>query len=345
MQIRMEHSNKKVDWYDPTKIKSYNKFLNFIIGGRGIGKTYGFKKDAINHFKKKGKQFIYLRRYKTDLKKIQTFLNDQFKNFPKDEFKIKGGASFTTFLINGCEMGYAIPMTTFSSLKSTSFTDVDTIILDEFIPEKAGFNAYLNNEVEILLNIIDSIFRQREGHVYLLANNVSIVNPYFSYFGIEPKMNKEFTTFKNNVSCEQIIIQICQDEYKKGNITKSKFHKLIEGTTYGNYNEGQFAYDTSDFIKQKTKISEYLCTLYCDGCYYGVWFDVNEGYVFINKQINKEYGFCYSIGKDHKENMILAKSWRKDQRLTMLVRSYRDGSVYYNSQETKRIISYILSKY
>ena len=43
-----------VDWYSPTNIKSYNKFLNFIIGGRGIGKTYGFKKDCISRYKKSG---------------------------------------------------------------------------------------------------------------------------------------------------------------------------------------------------------------------------------------------------------------------------------------------------
>ena len=66
-------------------------------------------------------------------------------------------------------MGYATSLTSFASLKSTSYVDVDTIILDEFIPEKAGFNAYIPNEVEILLNIIDSIFRQREGHVKVMT--------------------------------------------------------------------------------------------------------------------------------------------------------------------------------
>ena len=84
---------KLIDWYSPINIKSYNKFLNFIIGGRGIGKTYGFKKDCISRYKKKGKQFLYLRRYKTDLKKIKTFLNDQFENFKDDEFKITGDSS------------------------------------------------------------------------------------------------------------------------------------------------------------------------------------------------------------------------------------------------------------
>ena len=50
---------KTIDWYSPTNIKSYNKILNFIIGGRGIGKKYGFKKDCISRCKKKGKQFLY----------------------------------------------------------------------------------------------------------------------------------------------------------------------------------------------------------------------------------------------------------------------------------------------
>ena len=48
---------KSIDWYNPTNIKSYDKFSNFIIGGRGIGKTYGFKKDCISRYKKKGKQY------------------------------------------------------------------------------------------------------------------------------------------------------------------------------------------------------------------------------------------------------------------------------------------------
>lgn len=44
---------KSIDWYSPTNIKSYNKFLNFIIGGRGIGKTYGFKKTVLVDIRKR----------------------------------------------------------------------------------------------------------------------------------------------------------------------------------------------------------------------------------------------------------------------------------------------------
>ena len=37
-------------WYDYSKVLSYNAMFNFIIGERGVGKTYGAKKYAINRF-------------------------------------------------------------------------------------------------------------------------------------------------------------------------------------------------------------------------------------------------------------------------------------------------------
>lgn len=47
---------------------SYNALLTFIVTGRGLGKSYGSKKFVAKHFLKKKKQFVYLRRYKTELK-------------------------------------------------------------------------------------------------------------------------------------------------------------------------------------------------------------------------------------------------------------------------------------
>lgn len=54
-------------FYDYQKLLSYNAKINFIIGERGVGKSYGAKKYVTNHFLKKGKEFVYIRRYKTEL--------------------------------------------------------------------------------------------------------------------------------------------------------------------------------------------------------------------------------------------------------------------------------------
>lgn len=341
----MEQKEYKYKWYDPARVKSYDKFINFILGGRGIGKTYGFKKDAIQRFKKKGEQFFYIKRHKTDMQNIDTFLNDMIENFPKDKFQIKAGKKFTRFFINGLEMGYAMPLSLYQNLKSSSFPNVTTIIYDEFLPERGGYNMYIPNEVELFLNMIDSIFRQRDGHVYLLANKTAISSPYFSYFNIVVNDKKEFNTFNFNDSVKQILVQNCGNDYSKGDDKKSRFQTLIQGTRYGDYNEGSFAYDTNDFIGKKEPTSKYFCTLYLDGIYYGVYIDTTLGKFFIDKDVNYEYPYCYSIGANRKENMILAKEWRKDYKLSTVVRNFRVGNIWYNNQQTKADITYILCKY
>lgn len=48
---------KKFKWYEPTRAKSYDKFLNFILGGRGIGKTYDLKKTQLKDSKQRENSF------------------------------------------------------------------------------------------------------------------------------------------------------------------------------------------------------------------------------------------------------------------------------------------------
>ena len=58
-------------YYDYDKISSYNATFNMIITNRGFGKTYGTKKTAIHEFWKKGEQFIYVRRDKSEIKNVK----------------------------------------------------------------------------------------------------------------------------------------------------------------------------------------------------------------------------------------------------------------------------------
>ena len=63
-------------YYDISDLLSYNKILNFVIGQRGGGKTFCAKKWCINDFIKSGgkNQFVWVRRYKTEMKKLKTSL-------------------------------------------------------------------------------------------------------------------------------------------------------------------------------------------------------------------------------------------------------------------------------
>lgn len=89
-------------FYDYSKLLSYGAPLNFIIGERGVGKSYGAKKYVTNHFIKKNKQFVYIRRFKTELEealfkdKTPIWFDQIKKEFPevkltntKEVFKIE----------------------------------------------------------------------------------------------------------------------------------------------------------------------------------------------------------------------------------------------------------------
>ena len=89
----IEKNNKQDNnkWYSPHRLLSRDKMINFVMSHRGGGKTYSAKRLAIKNFIKKGEQFIYLRRYKTELKgnNIAKFFDDISHEFEGHKFSVK----------------------------------------------------------------------------------------------------------------------------------------------------------------------------------------------------------------------------------------------------------------
>ena len=59
-------------YYNYNDLFSYNAMFNFVIGERGVGKTYGILKKCVKDFintmsNEHPRQFVYLRRYKSEL--------------------------------------------------------------------------------------------------------------------------------------------------------------------------------------------------------------------------------------------------------------------------------------
>ena len=133
-------------FYDYTKLLSYNALLNFIIGERGVGKSYGAKKFVANRFIKKKKQFVYLRRYKTELKEAMMkngnpIFFEQIKNDKCFSNHVLTNKKDTMY-IDGELCGYAMPLSVANILKSSSYEDVDTIILMSFLSIKVTIIIY-----------------------------------------------------------------------------------------------------------------------------------------------------------------------------------------------------------
>ena len=88
-------------YYSFDKVLSYNAVYNFVIGARGLGKTFGAKKKAINDYLNKGWQFIYLRRYKDEVKDVRSsFFADIAHFYPDVQFRVKGKEAQITWDID-----------------------------------------------------------------------------------------------------------------------------------------------------------------------------------------------------------------------------------------------------
>ena len=63
-------TNKSM-FYNGGELLSKNRLMNFVIGNRGGGKTYHWKVRSIKDFLEHGHQFIWIRRYNTELENIK----------------------------------------------------------------------------------------------------------------------------------------------------------------------------------------------------------------------------------------------------------------------------------
>lgn len=201
-------------FYDYHKILSYNCPVNILIGERGVGKSYGAKKYVIDQYLKKHSQFLYLRRYDNELKEVFSGGKNSSKDFFDDikyNYKnIELCAKNRKFFCNGEIFGYAKRMTEAQDLKSSTYENIKTIIIDEYAIEK-NKRYYLPNEGMILAGILDSIIRNRNDvRIFFLMNAVEGIefSPLFAFFDLTLPYNNDIKLFKDNT----ILLQYMNNE-------------------------------------------------------------------------------------------------------------------------------------
>lgn len=316
-------------YYNPNKMLSYNRVLNFIIGARGIGKSYAMKKYPINRFLKYGEQFIYVRRYKGELKKVLQYFDDIKKEFPDVKFKVKG----RQFFINDKLAGWAIPLSMWQSEKSNAYPNVSTIIFDEFIREKDN-SGYIPNEVGSLLNLMDTVFRDRDNvRCVCLSNAVSVVNPYFLYFELVPDTKKRYNAYKD------VLIEIPDSRDFSEERRKTRFGSLIDGTEYGDMSlDNEFVNDSNLFIERRSKESKFQFGLIYKGMTMGIWVDVDAGVMFLANDYDPSSKNIFALTTDDiKENAMLMTGWKNNYYLLKLVRAFMNGYLRFDNQVLRNV--------
>lgn len=332
-------------YYNFDKLFSYNFLIAFVIGERGVGKSFNAKVAVMKKFLKTGEQFIYVRRYKTELDTaLTTFWQDLQMNgyFEDYELSVKRSKMLTEFKCDGKVCGYAVPLSTANILKSTAFPNVSTIIFDEFLLDNSGTYRYLKSEVTILLDIIETVGRLRDIKTILLGNALNVhASPYFAYWDLElPKDGNEFRTFKDGAIVVNYIKNIAYRKAKK----ESRFGKLIDGTAYGRYAiDNEVFRENNSFIGKRPANSNFLGMIVVNGVNLGIW-NGRDGYYYLSEKFDpntlQKFVFDYN---DHTEQTIFTNV-RENMYMHMCIRAYKQGWLRFESQKIKSIAINILNK-
>lgn len=323
--------DKKLFW-SPQKLLSYSRILSCVIGARGVGKSFAIKSKLVDDFLKHGRQFVYLRMYKTEISKNKAkFFDDIAINYPNTKFEVKGNE----FYINGKVAGFAIPLSGWQALKSSSYPKVYTIFFDEFVREK-DLTGYPPNVVDSLLNIMDTVFRHRVNdpavRVICACNAVTLVNPYFLYFGFYPDPNQEFS--KN----ESIVVQIVKNEDYANARRDNRFGKLISGTAYEEMSiDNKFTQDSDLFVQKRSKKSVFNFGIRYAGKNYGVWVDREQMLMYLSESYDPKSNEIFALTSDDlTEKNVLVNGWRGNYKLTKLVSAFKKGMLRFENQVVRK---------
>ena len=157
--------------------------FNFIVGGRGTGKTYtslltAYQDQTI---------FMLMRRTQTQCDLISKPEFSVFKPINQDQkldIQVERISKYNSRFYEGERtIGYTCALSTLANMRGFDASDITLIIFDEFIPEK--HERLLRAEGDALWNAYETINRNRElkgcqpVQLLCLANSNDITNPVF----------------------------------------------------------------------------------------------------------------------------------------------------------------------
>lgn len=237
----------KDGYYSTADILKYKAEYNIILGERSPGKSYRVKADALREaWKRQQMTFIILRRYDQDIKTdyMQSYFADNMRHDGAygDVFKITDGEydSIAVYqgkiyfanktengkYVYGLQCGRTMALNLDERYKGQQYPTVKTVIYEEFVTR----STYLTDEPNRLMNLISTICREQEIKVFMIANTISRICPYFYDWALIniPKMEAgTIDTYKLDDTL--IAVEFCKSRGKKNKMFFGEVAKSIQG--------------------------------------------------------------------------------------------------------------------
>lgn len=313
-------------YYDGTKLLSLKDLdgntpeIFMVTSNRTAGKTTYFNKLVFNRFLKKGLKFMLVYRFKYELddcankffKDIQGLFFQEYELFSK---KMATGIYHELFTRkigeeNALSCGYAISLNSADQLKKLShfFSDTDCMLFDEFQSET---NSYCPNEVEKFVSIHKTVARgqgkmNRYVPVYMCANPVTILNPYYVEMDISSRLTSDVKFLRGHGFVLEQGYNEAADKAQK----ESGFNAAFSKNRYIAYaSEGSYLNDSTAFIEQPNGKARYLATIRFKGNDYGIRSFDALGIIYCDNRPDTTYPNKIAVTTDdHNINYVMLKN-------------------------------------
>ena len=313
-------------YYDGTKLLSLKDLdgntpeIFMVTSNRTAGKTTYFNKLVFNKKKKKGSKFMLVYRFKYELddcankffKDIQGLFFQEYELFSK---KMATGIYHELFTRklgeeNALSCGYAISLNSADQLKKLShfFSDTDCMLFDEFQSET---NSYCPNEVEKFVSIHKTVARgqgkmNRYVPVYMCANPVTILNPYYVEMDISSRLTSDVKFLRGH----GFVLEQGYNEAADLAQKESGFNAAFSKNRYIAYaSEGSYLNDSMAFIEQPNGKARYLATIRFKGSDYGIRSFDSIGIIYCDNRPDNTYPNKIAVTTDdHNINYVMLKN-------------------------------------
>ena len=311
------------NYYDGTKLLSLMDIngnkpeIYMCTTNRTGGKTTYFNRLCVNAFLKRNEKFCLVYRFNYELDDIaDKFFKDIktlfFNDYEMRSVKKAKGIYHELFLFkagedNGISCGYAISLNSADALKKYShlFSDVARMLFDEFQSET---NKYCTDEIRKFMSVHTSIARgqgkqTRYVPVYMIANPVSIINPYYVALGISNRLREETNFLKG----DGFVLEQGYVESASKALQESAFTRAFKNSDYSAYaSQAIYLNDNKAFIEKPIGKSRYLCTIKYLNKHYGIREFPLEGIVYCDNRPDMNYPHKIAVTTDeHNINYVI----------------------------------------
>lgn len=314
-------------YYDGTKLLSLKDIngktpeIFICTGNKAAGKTTYYSRLMVNRFLKRGEKFALIYRFNYELDDISDkFFKDIntlfFPDYIMKSERKAAGIYAELFIAKKVEdpktaewysCGYGLTLNSAEQLKKYShlLSDISNMFMDEFESETSHYCSKEIHKFQLLHSTVARGQGKQSKYVpvFMCANTVSVINPYFMALGISNRIQKNTKYLRGT----GYVLEITQNQSAANAMSHSLFVQAFgENSSFNKYAiEGNYLNDSDAFIEKQPEIGRYIITFKYENAFYSIK-ETKQGYLYVSDSFDKTFPFVITIDvSDHETGTIL----------------------------------------